>query len=83
VLNLLQTRLADIGRKIGELHLGNKLWMLGLEVSVDKRRLVVAEDNWAQLALEAKLASVVADLLKELVVARFGILLHDRHTCME
>jgi hypothetical protein len=81
VLNLLETRLADKGRKVRELHLG-KLWMLGLVVSVDKRRLVVVEDLLAKLALEAKLASVVADLLKELVEACFGILLLNRHTCM-
>jgi hypothetical protein len=83
VLNLLETRLADKGRKVGELHLG-KLWMLGLEVSIDKRRLVVVKDLLAKLALKAKLAiSVVADLLKELVEACLGILLLNRHTCME
>jgi hypothetical protein len=63
--------------------LGNalaKVWMLGLKVGFEKRRLVVVEDLRAQLALKAKLASVVGDLLKELVIACFGILLHDRHT---
>jgi hypothetical protein len=74
--------MAEVGRKIGEVHLA-KLWMLGLKVSLEKRRLVAVEDHRAKLALEAKLASGVADLLKELVIACFGILLHDRHTCME
>jgi hypothetical protein len=83
VLNLLETRLADKGRKVGELHLG-KLWMLGLEVSVDKRWLMVVKDLHALLALEAKLAiGGVGDLLKELVDACFGILLLNRHTYME
>jgi hypothetical protein len=54
--------------------------MLGLEVKLERRRLVVRHNLTALLALEAKLASVVGDLLKELVVACLGILLLDRHT---
>jgi hypothetical protein len=81
--NLLETNMTEVGRKAGEMHLA-KLWMLGLKVGFEKRRLVVVENHWAQLALEAKLAiGAVADLLKELVIACFGILLLDRHTCME
>jgi hypothetical protein len=74
--------MTEVGRKAGEMHLA-KVWMLGLKVGFEKRRLVVVEDLRAQLALKAKLASVVGDLLKELVIACFGILLLDRHTYME
>ena len=70
------------GGKVGELHLA-KLWMLLFKVKLERRRLVVRHNLTALLALEAKLASVVGDLLKELVVACLGILLLDRHTCME
>jgi hypothetical protein len=65
------------------MHLA-KIWMLGLKVGFEKRRLVVVEDLRAQLALKAKLAiGAVADLLKELVIACLGILLLNRHTFME
>ncbi len=75
--------MTEVGRQAWEMHLA-KVWMLGLKVGFEKRRLVVVEDLRAQLALEAKLAiGAVADLLKELVHACLGILLHDRHTCVE
>jgi hypothetical protein len=75
--------MTEVGRKAWKMHLA-KLWMLGFKVSLEERRLVVVEDLLAKLALEAKLAiGNVADLLKELAIACLGILLHDRHTCME
>ena len=77
--DLLETNMTEVGRQAWEMHLA-KVWMLGLKVGFEKRRLVVVEDLRAQLALKAKLASVVGDLLKELVIACFGILLLDRHT---
>jgi hypothetical protein len=81
--DLLETDMTEVGRKAWKMHLA-KLWMLGFKVSLEERRLVVVEDLLAKLALEAKLAiGNVADLLKELAIACLGILLHDRHTCME